>query len=69
MAETPLEECQRHVTEGAERIARQKTLIDCLERDGHQRMLPGAYVVLTNLQATQQLGEEHLAREIAKQDA
>ncbi len=66
MGETPLEQCQRHVSEGVERIAKQEALIAGLERDGHEQMVPAAQTLLTALKATQQLGEEHLAREIAK---
>ena len=66
MIETQLEQCQRHVSQGAERIARQEALLARLERDGHEHMLPDARTLLTALQATQRLGEEHLAREVAK---
>ncbi len=69
MSETPLEQCQRHVTEGAERIVRQEALIVELERDGHEHMLPDARAMLATLQTSQMLGEEHLARETAKQEA
>ena len=67
MTETVIEQCRRHVAEGAQRITRQHVLIAKLERNGHQSALPNAYVLLAGLQDTQRLSEEHLAREIIKQ--
>ena len=68
MAETPLEQCQRHVSQGEERIARQESLITHLENAGHERVLLKARIILTALKASQHLGKEHLAREIAKKN-
>ena len=68
MTGTPLEQCQRHVSQGGERIARQESLIAHLQRAGHERMLLEARIILTTLKASQQLGEEHLAREIARKN-
>ena len=68
MTETPLQQCQRHVSQGGERIARQEALIAHLESAGHERMLLKARVIPTTLKASQQLGEEHLAREIARKN-
>jgi hypothetical protein len=63
MTETVLEQCQRHVAEGAERIARQESLIAEIERLGHTRLLSHALGFLDVMRRTQQLSEEHLARE------
>ncbi len=68
MIETPLEQCRRHVSQGGQRIARQESLIAQLERAGHERMLLEARVLLTTLKTSQQLGEEHLAREITRKN-
>ena len=65
-AESPLEQTRRHVTEGEQRIARQETLIEELEQDGHANLLPAARELLAQLQSAQQLGREHLQREERK---
>ena len=62
-SESPLEQAQRHVTEGEQRIAKQKTLIEELKRDGHEDMLPAAHELLAQMQTVQRLGNEHLQRE------
>ena len=61
--ESALEQTQRHVREGAERIAKQEALIEELARDGHDAMLPDAREFLDQLKTIQALGVEHLARE------
>ena len=66
--ETPLEQTQRHVTEGEERIVRQEALIERLEHgEGEREMLPAAQEFLAQMHGFQVQGEEHLAREKAKE--
>ena len=66
-AETPLEQTQRHVTEGEARIAKQQALIERLERESRDHpMLPEARKLLADMHGFQELGEEHLEREKAK---
>ncbi len=62
MSETKLEMAERHVRQGAERIAHQKSLIETFAEDGHDNMLPKAYEILGEFEATQAMSEEHLAR-------
>ena len=62
-AESPLQQTQRHVTEGEQRIGKQLALIEELERDGHVDMLPAARELLAQLQSAQQFGREHLQSE------
>ncbi len=64
--ETPLEQTARHVREGAERIAKQRSLIERLKEEGHVEMLTTAEQLLSDLNDFQRLGQEHLAREQAK---
>ncbi len=64
--EDPQEQAQRHVTEGLQRIATQEALIQELERDGHDEMLPAARALLAEMQKLQRLGSEHLQRERAE---
>ena len=61
--EIHLEQEQRHVTEGEQHIAKQKALIEELERDGHENMLPAAREILAHMQKLQQQSREHLHRE------
>ena len=69
MNETVLEQCRRHVLEGANRIVRQEALIAELQCAGASETLPGARALLLTFQSIQRLSEEHLARELAKQTA
>ena len=62
MSETKLEMAERHVREGAERIARQKSLIETLIRGGHEKLLPQAHGLLVEFEAIQAMSEDHLAR-------
>lgn len=62
MSETKLEMAERHVRQGAERIAHQKSLIETLARDGHDNMLPQAHGILAEFESIQAMSEEHLAR-------
>ena len=62
MTETKLEMAERHVQEGAKRIAQQKGRIELLVSDGYDRMLPMAHDLLDQLEDIQAISEEHLAR-------
>ncbi len=64
--ETPLQQTQRHVHEGAMRIDRQAALIEGLQRDGHEGMVAGARELLAAMENSQEQGREHLRREEAK---
>ena len=55
-----LEQAQRHVREGARRIADLKVRIDELERHGHVRAAALARELLQTLEKTQELAIEHL---------
>ena len=66
-SETPLEQTQRHVKEGEDRIAKQQALIAELAHDGHDGMLPAAQELLAQFNTTQQLSREHLEREQTKE--
>ena len=60
VVETPLQQAQRHVLEGAARISRQEALIGDLTAAGRSHMLSDAYAVLANFRQLQSLSEEHL---------
>ena len=64
--ETPLEQTQRHVTEGVERIAKQESLIARLEEGSGSEMLPAARDFLVQMQEWQQGACDHLDSEKAK---
>ena len=64
--ETPLQETQRHVHEGAMRIDRQGRLIEHLQRQGHERLLTQAKMLLVAMKDSQEQGLQHLSREEAK---
>jgi hypothetical protein len=61
--ETRLEMAERHAAEGRDRLRRQRALIKKLQRDGHDRMLPGAHQLLADMERLQQEFEEHAADE------
>ena len=61
MSETSLVMAERHVREGADRIARQKNLIAKLARDGHDRVLRQAHDLLAQFEGVQAMSEKHLA--------
>ena len=50
----------RHVAEGKQRLARQRELIDRLERDGHTNMLPEARSTLADMERLQKEMERHV---------
>ncbi|CDX55583.1 conserved hypothetical protein [Mesorhizobium plurifarium] len=58
--ETPLEMAERHVREGAERIARQRALIDRMAERG--QLSDEAQLFLDQLQAAQREHTAHLDR-------
>ena len=68
-SESPLEQTQRHVTEGGERIAKQEALIEHLRQEGGENhpLLADARKLLADMHEFQELGQEHLEREKAKE--
>lgn len=64
-SESHLEQADRHVREGGERIARHKELIEKLRADDHEELLPDAEQLLRELEEAQRLSCEHLAIERA----
>ena len=62
--ETMVALAQRHVTEAEARIARQRELIQELERDGHKSMAGRAQKVLSVLEESLRLARIHLQLEI-----
>ena len=65
-AETPVELARRHVTEGEQRVARQKTIVERLVKDGHEpRAVDKARLVLRTLEHSLRLAKEHLEIELS----
>ncbi len=58
--EAGLRQAQRHVVEGLERLQKQRDLIERLERDGHERMLPEARRTLGEMERLQREMERHV---------
>lgn len=58
--ETHLQQAERHVREGARRIADLEARIDELERDGHANAAVIAKELLETLEKTQELAIDHL---------
>jgi hypothetical protein len=58
--ESHLQQAERHVREGALRIADMESRIDELERDGHANAAALAKQLLQTLEKTQELAIEHL---------
>lgn len=65
LSETPLEQAERHVREGNERIARQMRIVAEMERD-YPRQAEVARNTLRHLQATQEIGLEYLRRKVGQ---
>ncbi len=61
--ETPLEQAERHLREGAERIVKQRSLIEQLRRDGQVEVLATAKGLLSEMLKFQEAGRNHLATE------
>ncbi len=53
---------ERHVREGAERIARQRKLIETITSKAHEDLLLNAESLLAEMENLQDMSEEHLAR-------
>ena len=53
---------RRHVSEGEERVPRQKTRIAELDRDGHAELALKGREILAQLETSLRLAREHLAR-------
>ena len=66
--ESPLAQAVRHVIENMDRIAKQRTLIAKLERDGHERLLPDAQKLLIQMEEAQRLATHHLEIERAESE-
>jgi hypothetical protein len=58
--ETPLEQAQRHVLEGEQRVARQRAIIEEMDRDEHPAVAAQARHVLETLEETLRLSRQHL---------
>jgi hypothetical protein len=55
----PLQQAERHVAEGRERVARQRELVERLEREGPEKLLPGARETLAEMEGLQRNAERH----------
>ena len=55
----PLQQAQRRVAEGRERVARQRELVERLEREGPEKRLPGAHETLAEMEGLQRNAERH----------
>ena len=66
MAETPLEQAERHVREGEDRVERIMALIDRLETQGRKDEAIEARTLLALLQETLRLARQHLDHERVK---
>jgi hypothetical protein len=58
--ETPLQMAVRHVAEGRDRLRRHRGLIEKLEREGYERLLPQARQILANMERLQKEFEAHV---------
>ena len=58
--ETPQEQAQRHVLEGEERVARQRALIEEMDRDEHPVVADQARRILETMEQTLRLSRQHL---------
>ncbi len=65
--ETLLQLAQRHVLEGEDRIARQRTLIETMERDHHLETAATARGILATMEESLRLAKQHLEAERLKQ--
>jgi DNA-binding ferritin-like protein len=63
---TALHIAERHVREGQQRIARQREIIEEMERDGHKRTAQVARTVLVQLVRALEPAQQHLREERAK---
>jgi hypothetical protein len=66
MIETPLQMTERHVREGAQRIANQKALIARLKHVGNAVTIDAAVIFLGQMEDFQRLSVEHMDRERSK---
>jgi hypothetical protein len=64
-AESPVAVAQRHVAQAERRVARQKALIEELERDRHFAMVENARKILEVLEESLRLARVHLELEQA----
>jgi hypothetical protein len=57
--EDAVKQADRHVAEGRDRLARQRSLIARLQRDGHARLAVEAEAMLRSMEELQQEFEQH----------
>jgi hypothetical protein len=62
-SEDALAQAERHVREAEERVARQATLVEELERTGHERASDEARKLLASFEKTLDVARQHLAIE------
>ena len=60
--ETLLELARRHVLEGEVRVARQRAIIEEMERDNHRDVAASARRIMATLEASLRLSRQHLER-------
>ena len=60
--ETSLEAAQRHVQEGKERVARQRAIVEEMERDRHIQAAAKARRIMATMEASLRLAQQHLDR-------
>jgi hypothetical protein len=60
--ESLLEVAQRHVQEGKRRIARQRAIIEEMERDRHLQAAAKARRIMATMEASLRLSQQHLDR-------
>ena len=61
MSETPIEQAQRLVTDGQDRLERQRRLVASLEESDNSQLLADARDLLCRMEETQRVVEEQLA--------
>jgi hypothetical protein len=65
--ETLLQLAQRHVLEGEERVARQRAMIEAMERHRHPVVAAKARDILATMEESLRLAKQHLEAERRKQ--
>lgn len=69
MAETHLNQAERHLREGEDRVARLATLLDELGGHGHHKAAEEAKRTLISLRCSLELARDHLLIGRARQDS
>jgi hypothetical protein len=65
--ETPLAQAERHVAEGEQRLARQRSILEQMERDKHPGAAEQARKVLAVMEQSLRLSQQHLEAERLKE--